>query len=213
MPATEKKSTLELVVEVIKALAWPLFATVFLVSFWTPLHDTATLIPSIVSRSDTITIAGLSLKVGKALNKKATPEVELALSRLSKEGVKRLLEMSASSWWDKGSEANGQAENSELVKLGLAMEVSADELATRNTTDHKNFGYAVRITDLGRKTQDFLRAVIAEFVDELPRTQTIPPSNDLVWLTASCHLFRRVYGPGQWKTHHAAGRICKFVRL
>jgi hypothetical protein len=170
VPDAERKSTLELVVELIKALAWPLLAAVFLVSFWTPLHDTATLIPSIVNRSDTITIAGLSLKVGKALNQKATPDIELALGELSKDGVKRLLEMSDSSWWDKGNEAIAQTENAELVKLGLATEATADELATINARDHKNYGYGVRITDLGRRTQEFLRAVIAEFIKELPRT-------------------------------------------
>ncbi len=171
MTEAAKKSRFELVVELVKAVAWPTLVALLLLSFWSPLQRTADLIPSIVGRSDTITIAGLSLKIGQGLRNKATPEVERVLAKMSKAGIERVLGMSESAWWDKGSIDFARAENKEIVALGLAVEVPTSEIEQRNAADKRNFGYAVRITALGKQTQAFLRSVVAEFVQEL----AVPP--------------------------------------
>jgi hypothetical protein len=168
--ADAPKSTFELIVELIRALAWPILAVLVLISFWRPLHDTAVQIPDIVGRSDTITIAGLSLKVGRALRRQASPEVQEVLARLSPEGLKRVLGLSSSIWWDQGQEPMGQADVAELLRLGLVEEVSSAELQERNREDEKNFGYGVEITELGEQTQSFLQSVVAEFVQEVSRS-------------------------------------------
>jgi hypothetical protein len=165
--AKAPKTKFELFVELVQAMAWPLSATIVVFSFWTPLQDAARQIPSIVGRSDTITIAGLSLKVGQGLRQKASDAVKRVLDKLSPEGVKKILSMSQGSYWDKGNEYDGRNENSELVKLGLVDEVPANELDQKNGLEHKNFGYGIRPTQLGRETQSFLQSVVSEFVQQL----------------------------------------------
>ena len=85
------KGKFELVVELIRALAWPTIAGLLLFSFWQPLQLTANLLPTIIDRSDSITIAGLSLKVGRELRSEAPPEVRAALAGLSLAGIEMLL--------------------------------------------------------------------------------------------------------------------------
>lgn len=170
MPESQPKSRFELVVELIKALAWPLIALILLIAFWTPLRQTTDLIPSIIGRSDTITIAGLSLKVGQGLKAKATPEVQKVLAKLSRSGVERVLRMSDSSYWTRGSGlSSDKNQGAELVKLGLETEVPQSELDALNLKQQTNYGFGLRITDLGRETQAFLQSVVAEFVQELGR--------------------------------------------
>jgi hypothetical protein len=163
------KSRLELLVELVKATAWPLFAAAVLIIFWGPLHETAKVIPALVGRSDTLTIAGLSLKVSHGLRQKASPEVQKAIGELSREGIERALSLSSSSWWDKGSEVSGRSDYADLLRLGLVEEVPASEVEAQNKRDQRNFGYAVRITELGKRVQSFLRSLVAELVQELPK--------------------------------------------
>ena len=175
--AEHPKSRFELGVELVKAIAWPILAAILLISFWTPLQETASQIPIIVGRSDTITIAGLSLKIGPGLRQKASPDVQKALAQLSQEGVEKILALSVGgSYWDKGQEANGRADNGELVRLGLAEELPSDQLEKMNAAEHRNYGYAIHITALGHQTQAFLRSVVAEFVQELSRPAAEPSS-------------------------------------
>lgn len=170
MPEKVSKSRAELIVELIKALAWPLFALIVLICFWSQLQSASRQLPNLLSRSETISIAGLSLKIGKGLSKQPSTNVKKALSELSPDGIQRLLNLSSSSWWDVGSESTARAEYAELVHLGLMEEVSESEIRATNERDGKNFGYAVRVTAFGKETQTFLYALISEFVQELERS-------------------------------------------
>lgn len=161
------KSHFELFVELVKATTWPILVAVVLIAFWAPLRDTARQIPSLLSRSDTVTIAGLSLKLSPGLRHQASPDVKKVLAELSQEAIKRLLSMGSSTWWDVGEESRGRSENAELVRLNLVEEVPAHEIKKLNDRDQRNFCYGVRITELGRQTQSFLHSVVAEFVKEL----------------------------------------------
>jgi FMN phosphatase YigB (HAD superfamily) len=168
---TEKpKSRFELVVELIKATAWPVFAAVVLITFWGPLHDAAREIPTLIGRSDAVTIAGLSIKVGHGLREKASPDVRKVLAELSREGIEQILSVGSSSWWDKGAEASGRTAYAELLRLRLMEEVPAGEIETLNKKDGRNYGYAVRVIELGQKVRSFLQSVVAEFVQELARS-------------------------------------------
>ena len=169
MPNPPPKTRFELSVELTKALAWPVLVLVLLVVFWIPLHQTASLIPSIVGKSDTITIAGLSLKVSQGLKAKASPDVEKALSNLTKSGIERVLEMGEASYWDQNSIAHGKERNAELLKLGLVTEIPAIEIERINLRDGTKHGYGVKRTELGKQTQAFLQSVVAEFAQELAR--------------------------------------------
>jgi hypothetical protein len=87
-------------------------------SFWSPLHNIADQLPTILGRSDTITFAGLSLKVSPGLRAKAPPEVQTVLPRLSSGGLEKIMAMSSGgTYWDKGNAADGRAEYGELMAL------------------------------------------------------------------------------------------------
>ena len=117
--AEAPKSRFELFVELVKATAWPILVAVVLVAFWSPLRETARQIPELLGRSDTVTIAGLSLKLSRGLRYQTSPEVKKVLAELSQEAIERLLAMASRSWWDVGSESHGRSENAELLRLGL----------------------------------------------------------------------------------------------
>jgi hypothetical protein len=163
------KSRFELFVELVKAIAWPLLAAVVLVSFWHPLREAANQLPSIVSRSDTITILGLSLKIGPQLRQKAPREVQEALAALSADGIKTLIGMGKGRGNDihiSSVVTSGRAPYAELIKLKLAEEVPGHARADP-TSDPTYATYVLQITPLGVQTNDFLLSLIAEFIDEL----------------------------------------------
>lgn len=175
--AEAPKSRFELFVELVKAGAWPLLAAFVLLSLREPLVKTAEEMPSIIGRSESITIAGLSLKIGAALREKITPQIQAALAKLSGDGVAKVLAMSnGGAYWDKGHEEQGRADYEELLRTGLAEEVPGDQLDTLNRQDGRSYGFGVRITALGRATQSFLRSVVAEFVQNLPPPTAEPSS-------------------------------------
>lgn len=178
MSESNSKSSLELITDLIKALAWPLFAAVVLISFWSQLQSASKELPNLLSRSETLSIAGLSLKIGKGLGRQPSTKVKKALSELSPDGIHRLLNMSSSSWWDVGSESTGKTDNAEVVRLGLLEEVPDNEIRATNERDGKRFGYGVRITPLGKETQAFLYALISEFAQELERPSGEAPSKE-----------------------------------
>jgi hypothetical protein len=174
--ADQPKSRFELNVELVKAVAWPLLAAIVLASFWSPLHNIADQLPTILGRSDTITFAGLSLRVSPGLRAKAPPDVQKVLPQLSREGLERIIAMSSGgTYWDKGNEADGRSEYGELIKLGLLEETPSDELEKRNAAEKRNYGLAIHMTALGRQTQAFLRSVVAEFVQQVSHPQPETP--------------------------------------
>jgi hypothetical protein len=171
MAENQAKSKFEIIVDLIKALLWPIIAVFILILFWQPLRLVANQLPSIVSRSETITISGLSLKIrNNDIVQKPSDSVKNVLALLSADGIKRMLNNSTASYWDKGDETFGRSEYEELVKLGLYTEDSAEELAERNK-QQKNYGYGVEITSLGKETNNFLVQIVAGFVQELKGTK------------------------------------------
>ena len=161
MPAHPPKSRVETMTELLKAVAWPAIALVVLISFWSPLQRTAEQVPTLVSRSDSITIAGLSLKVSRELRTKASPEVQAVVAKLSRKGIEQVLALSEKSTWKPEDIENGREFTKELRALGLATELPPKELEALHA------GYGFTATELGRQTQAFLRAIVAEFVQEL----------------------------------------------
>jgi hypothetical protein len=163
------KSRFELFVELVKAIAWPLLAAVVLVSFWHPLREAANQLPSLVSRSDTITILGLSLKIGPQLRQKAPREVQEALAALSADGIKALIGMGEGRGNDihiSSVVTSRRGPYAELIKLKLAEEVPG--LAKADPTSDSTYAtYVLQITPLGVQTNDFLLSLIAEFIDGL----------------------------------------------
>ncbi|SET69761.1 hypothetical protein SAMN05216412_11325 [Nitrosospira multiformis] len=155
-----KKSTFELCVELIRALAWPVIAAALLISFWQPLRETANLLPSILHRSDAITIAGLSLKVSHELRHEAPPDVQAKLRRLSPSGIEALLnhgENTKMIYEGKSEEKRAEERWGELVANELAYKESYDDGAR----------FFVALTPVGVKARSYLVSIISEFIKGL----------------------------------------------
>jgi hypothetical protein len=160
-----------MVVELVKVLAWPVFAICVFLSLWSPLRRTADMIPSIIGSSEAITIAGLSLKVGHSLRSKATPEVMAVLSEISTSGLKRIMEMEASQYqyWNQNDAEDARNLYRELIKLGLVREVPESSLAELKKSNGKTVVYALELTQLGEETQKFLESIVRDFAQDLAR--------------------------------------------
>lgn len=168
MPDANPKSRFEIAVELVKALAWPVVVLIVLIAFWSSLHSIADSLPNIISRSETITIAGLSIKVSKGLSKQPSEQVKQAISKLSSEGFRRLLNSGGASFWDRPDVAIGKSDNAELLRLGLMEEVPSAELQDR--ANKRSYGYGVRLTPLGKETQNFLIEFVSSVTQELGKS-------------------------------------------
>jgi hypothetical protein len=165
-----QKTRFELTVELIKAVAWPLFAIFVLFTFWEPLHLAMNQLPDIVNRSNTITIAGLTIKIDQSLqlkNREPSAEVRQALSEITSDGIQTLMNLSGSARWLPQDADNGRRKNSEMVRLGLFEEIPLQELKD-------NFAYGVRVTQVGRDTQAYLYALISTFLEQLNQPVSTP---------------------------------------
>lgn len=165
--ANKPKTTFELIVELINGIAWPLFAFVLLIGLWGPLQSVATQFPDIIGRSETITIAGLSIKVGQGLKQQASGDVEKVLSNLSPDGLRKLIDNGNESYWDYGSETYAKNEVAELVRMKLLEEISGNELRGKD----KKYAYGVRPTILGKNAREYVLKLISQFVGELKRSK------------------------------------------
>lgn len=164
----EKKSTFEISVELTKAIAWPIVSMIALISFLGPLRSTAKQLPDLVSRSGSISIGSLSIEVERGLRNQASSEVKTALSELSPNGIRELLDTTAA-YYSNPISGSIQDTYDELLSLGLIEEVSQSQLQTLNP----EYVYGIAITSLGEDTKDFLLAVIEELIQEVAEAEEI----------------------------------------
>ena len=162
-----KVELLKCIVELVKAVAWPLFATIALLSFWGPLRLTVRQLPELVSRSETITVAGLSIEVQRNVSQQATEEVRQAVAQLSPDSISNLITMQGRRYYFSESAAFGREEHAEMIDLGLVEPLTADELDDAESDD-REYGFGVEITSLGEEAQRLLLSLISEFTQELP---------------------------------------------
>jgi hypothetical protein len=171
MSSASSKSRFELIIELVRATVWPLIVIISLISFWEPLHKTAQQLPAIVGQSQTITIAGLSLKLQKGIENKPSLKVKEALSNISADSIKKLMTSNEASYWESNYTNSAKVENYELINLRLLEEIPYDQL-NESTINRKKYGYGIRLTPLGKETQNFLLSLISEFVQELKTSET-----------------------------------------
>lgn len=175
MSEEKSKTRFELMVEMVKALAWPVFAFIILLSFWTPLREASRTLPGLLRRSEAITIAGLTIKLQGELRAKASPEVEQALARLSPEDIEELLNFRFVGCWDADSTNIQQIKDryGRLVQSGLLVEVA--DMGRCASTQGVTYEYALGPSPLGVEAQKFLFALLAAFLHELG---SAPPPRD-----------------------------------
>jgi hypothetical protein len=171
MASNTTKTRFELAVELVKAIVWPVIALVILFSFWHPFQLAMEQLPDVVSHSDTITIAGLTLKIDRSLQLQGlepSAEVRQVLSVLTPDGIRTLLAMGEGKYYP--SSPTGTTENDELLRLGLFEEIPPEELSLGG----HNYEYGVRPTQLGQDTQNYLLALISEFALQLDQVAPTP---------------------------------------
>lgn len=156
-------------VDILKVVAWPFITLVFLISFWSPLRNTANKIPDIIENANVIKIGELSLEVSRRLGRKASEEVLDIIAKLSEDDIKIVLELSSS--LTSPSEKSFQ-EYENIIKLGLAKSMSTEELAKINSeneinkTGSPNQKKGIIRTSLGAETKDYLQSIVTEFIRE-----------------------------------------------
>lgn len=152
----------ELLLDFAKGISWPFFAFVALSMVASPLRETVARLPSLLDRSDKLTISGVTVELEKRLSAKPSAEVERAIGQLSPDGLQQLLSFGGdSATWDNADA--GKASTADLVSLGLLREMSPTEL--KGLKGSSPFG--TMITPLGKRTRSFLMEVIKEFASQL----------------------------------------------
>ncbi|HLJ90433.1 MAG TPA: hypothetical protein VKZ53_26730 [Candidatus Angelobacter sp.] len=166
--ADTPKTRFELSVELTKALAWPILILIILAVFWTPLHDLVTLAPTLLGHSESITIAGVSIKLGQRLSSQASPEVKKELAAMSPHSIDVLLSHTSSAYWS-SDPSYAKSEHAQLAQAGLVKELSSDDL--RRSYPDKNYTYGIQLTEQGQEVRKFLIALISEFASQLQESQ------------------------------------------
>jgi hypothetical protein len=160
-----QKSKFELGVDLIKALAWPLFSIIVLFSFWPQLHSTMDQLPDLLKRSNTITIGDLTIILSRNI-REPSAEVKKVLSEITPIDIPRLMRIEQRVWLL--TDANDAKINyADLLRLGLLEEIPTQDLPENST-------YGVQLTQLGRDTQKYLSDLLLEFVDQLNQPTSTP---------------------------------------
>lgn len=163
MPENQK-TKFELFVELIKVLAWPTFAFFILFSFWGSFRSVARLLPEVLGRSQSITIAGMSLEIGSDIGREAPDGVSEILSDLPPSDIRILMNFRGPTFWDY---AGGYRQHETLMQAGLLEAISQDELNQRIERTGNNTSGGIRLTPLGQSAQDYLMAIVSSFVDQI----------------------------------------------
>ena len=147
--------------EYVRVLAWPLFALVVLVSFWTALHDLAQVLPGLLSQSESISFKGVIFRVKKSIADQASPEVRAALNELTSSDIRELLETSGpTSVLIDNPDDEAVPAWKHFIELGLATPLTSKELAVKSREDHKAWIFGAQTTSLYPKVHE----IAVEFV-------------------------------------------------
>ncbi|SRR5712692_2297893 len=163
-----------LLLDLIKALMWPVFAIVILVSFWRPLHEVATALPDLARSSESITIMGVSVRVGKRLAARASPDVREVLSKLSPTDVEFIITLGDTTEVKvDGNDQSDKPRLESLTALGLFEKMSAQEIKAADENDQTTYWFAAKTTPRYGKVREFLIKWMSETFEELTSQQTV----------------------------------------
>lgn len=171
------KSTLQLIVELAGTLAWPTIALIALLGFWHPLRGIAKALPDLVARSESITIANLSIEVGRGLRGKATPQVQEALAGIAPNEIPELLNVRLPTCWTATEIQSLREMYAGLLRQRLLEEVDNPDLCASIRANAGAGARILRPTALGRETQVFLFALVDQLVEEMAPPPANPPAD------------------------------------
>jgi hypothetical protein len=158
------KSTYEITVMLIHAIAWPLIVLFLLFVYRQPIRSIATQLPSLIASSSTISVAGVSVQVDRRLRSQASTEALAGMAALSAEGMRTLMDLSRGQpiyTADDIRSGRVDHEYGELVKSGLA------ELQVADVGRFGDGAKMVHVTERGRQTQELAYLLIADFAGQI----------------------------------------------
>jgi hypothetical protein len=156
-----------LAVDLVKALAWPIFAICVVVAFYAPLRRVVDLLPEMLGRADSISIAGVDLHMSGRIGNRVTVEVRKVLDELQPADIRKILETAdnGSIWWDVVSR-DEQTAWRRLAFLGLFREKTDKEVKDYNKRNGEKSTFGLETTELFSKTRDFLIDVTSTLIAE-----------------------------------------------
>jgi len=157
-----QKSQYEVTVDLIRSIIWPLFIGSLLIIYNKPFTETVSQLPNLLATSSELSIAGLKVQIDREISSKTTPEVLNGLSKLSPDGIERLMNMTRSTPVFKKNELK-QYENEwkELLALKLVEIIPW----------YDKYDYGMRTTIIGRDTQQFVFLIISQITGRLNTRQ------------------------------------------
>jgi hypothetical protein len=169
-------------IEVLRILAWPLFALIIVSLFWLPLHKLISSVPEVLANSETVTVGSLSLHVGKSLSDRVNQDVRDALSGMTSDDVKTVMENDVGSeptLYQGGNYGDYAKEWGRLGRLGVVHVLTDTELKTeqKKGKEKEPYVYGVTATAKYDRLRNFLYGVLNEIVTGGVRTASADKSN------------------------------------
>ena len=132
-------------IELIKSLAWPVIVVLFLIFNWSPIRESVKLFPQLISRSESISIAGLSIEINQKLERESTPEIKESLRMISPHLIDIITNIGDSAW-----ESNMLTDQdwNELSALGL---ITRDD-------------YGYQLNEKGLSVRKYILEVVNELI-------------------------------------------------
>jgi hypothetical protein len=93
-----KPSVFANVVNLIKALAWPLIVAYVLIQFSKPLSDTVNLLPDLIGHANKLSAGGVTLEIERQAQASGNASLAKALKGLTPDARKLLLQIGQSDW-------------------------------------------------------------------------------------------------------------------
>jgi hypothetical protein len=155
MSTTPNKSRLGLIVDLVKIVTWPIMVLLLIVIFWTPLHEIAAALPSIVERSESFEIGALSVKVRHGRLDAPPPDVEAVLAKLDPANLPALLNFRHPNCYSPSDFQWARNTFAEMLELRL-LEVTDDFALCTQHPGGAEYTAVIRPTLLGTRTQNFL---------------------------------------------------------
>lgn len=139
------------------ALVWPLAIVIIISIFREPLFQTLQQLPSVVSKSTSIEIAGVSIKVDERIAGINDPELKAALSNLSPTALRLLMDVGKGGLNTMSKNLTEQEKNA-LVELKDKGLIELD-MSYKNSSN-PDLDVYYRQTDLGKRAYNFVMDVL-----------------------------------------------------
>lgn len=170
MPSEKNPTKFDLYLKLTTLLAWPIMILILLVIFWRPIKLLSSKLPKVVQKSETISIAGITLKMTDQITQKPTAKINEALTGLGHEPLLGLLELGVDEPSVGGiigyDTATYNSSIKHLTNRGLLKVIKPNP----TDTNINNSIVKVRMTKLGVKSSLVLADLFKVFVQELSKS-------------------------------------------